>query len=29
MFIVDALSSCWGAEPTDGGKRVWFELPLP
>ena len=28
MFMVEALSSRWGAEPTSGGKRVWFELPL-
>ena len=26
MFMVDAMSSRWGAEPTPGGKRVWFEL---
>jgi anti-sigma regulatory factor (Ser/Thr protein kinase) len=29
MFMVEALSSRWGAEPIAGGKRVWFELPLP
>lgn len=26
MFMVEALSSRWGAEPTRGGKRVWFVL---
>jgi anti-sigma regulatory factor (Ser/Thr protein kinase) len=28
MFMVEALSSRWGAEPMPGGKRVWFELVL-
>jgi anti-sigma regulatory factor (Ser/Thr protein kinase) len=27
LFLVDALSSRWGWEPLDTGKRVWFELP--
>ena len=29
LYLVDALSARWGARPTDGGKFVWFELPLP
>jgi anti-sigma regulatory factor (Ser/Thr protein kinase) len=29
MFMIEALSSRWGAEPTAEGKRVWFELSLP
>jgi PAS domain S-box-containing protein len=28
LYLVDALSARWGARPTDGGKFVWFELPL-
>jgi anti-sigma regulatory factor (Ser/Thr protein kinase) len=27
LFMVDALSTSWGWEPLDNGKRVWFELP--
>jgi len=26
IALVDALSSAWGSEPTDRGKKVWFEL---
>ena len=26
ITLVDALSSAWGSEPTDRGKKVWFEL---
>ena len=29
MMLVDRLASRWGAEHTDAGKRVWFELDLP
>jgi hypothetical protein len=29
LYLVDALSARWGARPTDAGKFVWFELPLP
>jgi len=28
LLLVERLSSRWGAEPTPGGKRVWFELGL-
>jgi anti-sigma regulatory factor (Ser/Thr protein kinase) len=27
LFMVDALSTCWGWEPLRTGKLVWFELP--
>jgi anti-sigma regulatory factor (Ser/Thr protein kinase) len=27
LFMVDALSTRWGWEPLETGKRVWFELP--
>jgi anti-sigma regulatory factor (Ser/Thr protein kinase) len=26
LCVVSDLASRWGAEPTDDGKRVWFEL---
>ena len=26
LHLLDQLASRWGAEPTDGGKVVWFEL---
>ena len=26
LHLLDRLASRWGAEPTDGGKVVWFEL---
>jgi len=26
LTIVDALSSCWGSEPTTMGKRVWARI---
>jgi anti-sigma regulatory factor (Ser/Thr protein kinase) len=26
LFLVDALSTNWGWEPLDTGKRVWFEI---
>ena len=26
LAIVDAVSSAWGAAPTDHGKTIWFEL---
>ena len=26
LFIVEAMSARWGAEPTDAGKLMWFEL---
>ncbi len=26
ITLVDALSAAWGTEPTDWGKKVWFEL---
>ena len=26
LMLVDALTDRWGAEPTDDGKVVWFEL---
>jgi anti-sigma regulatory factor (Ser/Thr protein kinase) len=26
LAIIEALASRWGAEPTHGGKVVWFEL---
>jgi anti-sigma regulatory factor (Ser/Thr protein kinase) len=28
MFMIEALSSRWGAERIAGGKRVWFQLAL-
>jgi anti-sigma regulatory factor (Ser/Thr protein kinase) len=28
LRLVDAISSAWGTEPTDTGKRVWFTLPV-
>jgi anti-sigma regulatory factor (Ser/Thr protein kinase) len=28
LLIVEALSSRWGTEPTDGGNRVWAELAI-
>lgn len=27
LLLVDSLASAWGCDPTDRGKRVWFELP--
>ena len=29
LWLLNALSDRWGWEPTDDGKRVWFELPCP
>lgn len=29
LFLVDSLSSKWGMNPDDPGKRVWFELEQP
>ena len=29
LLIVDALTSDWGAEPSDDGKVVWAELERP
>jgi hypothetical protein len=29
VFLVDALADAWGAQTTDGGKTVWFELEIP
>jgi anti-sigma regulatory factor (Ser/Thr protein kinase) len=26
LFLVDALATRWGVEPTERGKAVWFEL---
>ena len=26
LALVEALSSAWGAEPSEGGKTVWFEV---
>ena len=26
LTLVDSMSAAWGAEPTDNGKVVWFEL---
>jgi len=26
LALVDALAHAWGADPTPGGKTVWFEL---
>ena len=28
LLLVEELASDWGSTPTDGGKRVWAELPL-
>ncbi|MEV4110815.1 ATP-binding protein [Nonomuraea sp. NPDC049695] len=27
LFLVDALSCCWGGVRTPRGKAIWFELP--
>ncbi|MFD7553818.1 ATP-binding protein [Streptomyces sp. NPDC059835] len=29
LVIVDRLARRWGAEPLDGGKRVWLEVSAP
>ncbi|WP_314616582.1 ATP-binding protein [Streptomyces stackebrandtii] len=29
LLIVDRLARRWGAEPVDGGKRVWLEVAAP
>ncbi|MFJ3876359.1 ATP-binding protein [Streptomyces sp. NPDC090077] len=29
LLIVDRLARAWGAEPLDGGKRVWLEVSAP
>lgn len=29
LFLLDAVASDWGAEPSAAGKRVWFRLDLP
>ncbi|MFD8974078.1 MULTISPECIES: ATP-binding protein [unclassified Streptomyces] len=29
VLIVDRLARRWGAEPLDGGKRVWLEVAAP
>jgi len=26
LMLVERMAADWGAEPTSGGKRVWFEL---
>jgi len=28
LHLVEFVALAWGSEPTDEGKRVWFELPL-
>ena len=28
LRIVDEISTCWGAEPTPGGKTVWFDVDV-
>ena len=28
LLLVEELAADWGSTPTDGGKRVWAELPL-
>lgn len=27
LVLVESLASAWGCDPTQSGKRVWFELP--
>ncbi|MGH3098259.1 MAG: SpoIIE family protein phosphatase [Streptosporangiales bacterium] len=29
LYLLEALASDWGAEPSPSGKRVWFRLDLP
>jgi len=29
LRMIDSVSRRWGIQPTDHGKRVWFELPVP
>ncbi|MFJ8622033.1 ATP-binding protein [Kitasatospora sp. NPDC093550] len=29
LRVVDRLSRAWGAQPEDGGKLVWLEVPAP
>jgi len=28
MFLVDRLARRWGVQPVEGGKIVWFEVPV-
>ncbi|MDA8320693.1 MAG: SpoIIE family protein phosphatase [Actinomycetota bacterium] len=28
LYLVDQLASRWGSRPTEGGKAVWFEIPI-
>jgi len=28
LYLVDAVSTAWGVEPDEAGKKVWFELRL-
>jgi PAS domain S-box-containing protein len=28
LYLVDQLAERWGSRPTDGGKAVWFEMPI-
>lgn len=29
LLVLDALAGSWGAVPVDGGKYLWFDLPVP
>jgi anti-sigma regulatory factor (Ser/Thr protein kinase) len=29
LLLVDQIATDWGTTPTDGGKRVWAEVPVP
>jgi hypothetical protein len=29
LHLLDRIATRWGAEPSDGGKVVWFELDRP
>ena len=29
LLLLDKLAQRWGVVPTAGGRRVWFELPVP
>jgi anti-sigma regulatory factor (Ser/Thr protein kinase) len=29
LHLVESLSDRWGCRPSNGGKRVWFELRVP
>jgi anti-sigma regulatory factor (Ser/Thr protein kinase) len=28
LYLVDQLATRWGTRPTEGGKAVWFEIPI-